>query len=51
MKSDAAELDLEEHTGLPGDEPFQVDKVSWQPSNRNKTDIFLNRQFTREKLS
>lgn len=32
VKSDAAaELDLEEHTGLPGDEPFQVDKVSWQP--------------------
>ncbi len=27
----AAELDLEAHAGLPGDEPFHVDKVSWQP--------------------
>ncbi len=26
-----ADLDLEEHSGLPGDQPFQVDKVSWQP--------------------
>ena len=27
----AAEMDLEAHAGLPGDEPFRVDKVSWQP--------------------
>lgn len=27
----AAEMDLEAHAGLPGDEPFHVDKVSWQP--------------------
>ncbi|WP_288766586.1 hypothetical protein [uncultured Varibaculum sp.] len=27
----AAELELEAHAGLPGDEAFHVDKVSWQP--------------------